>query len=290
MFLIYKILLLENLSMPQFHTRHTCKLHYRENYDNLVVTLIAVMCSDTNSLISNEQFGFKREHSSVHQIHRIKNIIINNKHKRHSTGLILLDIEKAFDTIWHNGLIFKLIQGNVPKYLCKIISEFLDQRSFIVSVNNSFSVAKTLNTGLPQGSVLSPMLYSIYTSDFTPPSYMKTAYYADDTALITSSKLTKTLLKKMENGLQTCNKYFFKWKIKINPSKTQAIIFPFNRSPKRIPNRQLNFQNDHVDIQKNVKYLGVVLDNKLNFGKHIDEVCNKAAKTIRALWLKCLIN
>lgn len=237
-----------------------------------------------NSIIADEQFGFKKNHSSVHQICRIKNIILENKRNKLSTGLILLDIEKAFDTVWHNGLIYKLLTLQTPKYLCRLVAEFLYNRSFIVSVNGVNSEQKTIAAGLPQGSTLSPLLYSIYTSDFSPPNYMKTAYYADDTALITSSKLTKALLKKMEKGLGMCNKYFNKWKIKINPSKTQAIIFPYNKSPKRIPTRQISFGNDTIPIQDNAKYLGVILDKKLTFKNHIDETRKKCIRITRALW------
>lgn len=195
-----------------------------------------------------------------------------------------MDVEKAFDTVWHNGLIFKLLQSNIPKYLCAIIANFLSDRTFVVSVNNTLSAAETINAGLPQGSILSPTLYSIYTSDFVIPPYIQVAYYADDTALITSSKLTKTILKKMEKGFASCKKYFHKWKIKINSSKTQSIIFPFNNSPKRLPTRQIKFDNEFVDIQKDVKYLGVWLDKKLNFSKHIDETCKKSIRSLRSLW------
>lgn len=154
----------------------------------------------------------------------------------------------------------------------------------MVSVNNVCSAPKNISTGLPQGSVLSPLLYSIYTSDFEVPNYMEAAYYADDTALITSGKLTSALLKKMEKGLLACNKYFYKWKIKINPNKTQAIIFPFNKSPKRLAQRQLFFGSDNIDIRDHVKYLGVILDKKLLFKKHIDQTCQKALKSMKVLW------
>lgn len=237
-----------------------------------------------NSIIAKEQFGFKKEHSSVHQVSRIKNMISSNKRKKLSTGLVLLDIEKAFDTVWHNGLIYKLLKSEVPKYLCKLVADFLKERTFSVSINGAVSTRKTISAGLPQGSILSPLLYSVYTSDFSPPVYMKTAYYADDTALITSSKLTKALLKKMEKGLATCDKYFYKWKIKINPTKTQAIIFPYNKSPKRTPTRQLNFGNETIAINDYVKYLGIILDKKLTFKKLIEETCTKCLKTVRALW------
>lgn len=252
-------------------------------FEKIVHTRLYEYVSD-NSIISHAQFGFRKEHSTTHQINRIKNKIITNRRNKRSTGMILLDIEKAFDTVWHNGLLYKLIAANIPKYLCKIIADFIENRMFTVCVNNETSSAKTITTGLPQGSVLSPLLYSIYTSDFRVPAYMETAYYADDTALITSSKLTSALLKKMEKGLLACNKYFQKWKIKINPNKTQAIVFPFNKSPKRIPRRQLFFGNDNINVNNDVKYLGVYLDKKLIFKKHIDETCQKAIKIFKALW------
>lgn len=137
---------------------------------------------------------------------------------------------------------------------------------------------------MPQGSILSPILYSIYTSDFKPPKEIDIAYYADDTALISSSKLTSALLKKMERSLVACNEYFRKWKIKINRQKTQSIIFPWNKSPKRMPSRQVIFDNSSIHIQNEVKYLGVTLDKKLTFRKHTETSCEKAMNSFRALW------
>lgn len=238
----------------------------------------------THNLLAKEQFGFKKEHGTVHQIRRIQNKITLNKRGRKSTGIVLLDIEKAFDTVWHNGLIFKMISMNLPIYLCKIIADFLHNRTFSVSVNNVFSSTKNIPAGLPQGSILSPILYNLYTSDFKPTKMFEAAYYADDTALICTSKLTSALLKKMENSLAVCNKYFSKWKIKINHEKTQTIIFPFNKSPKRLANRQLIFNGNTIDIRKDIKYLGVTLDHKLLFRQHIDTACDKTIKSFRALW------
>lgn len=172
----------------------------------------------------------------------------------------------------------------IEKYLCKLIYEYLCNRTFLASVNGTLSAPKTICTGLPQGSILFSFLYSLYTSDFKPPKYMKTAYYADDTALITSSKTTKSLLSKMEKGFAACDRYLYKWKIKINPIKTQTIVFPYNNSPKRIPNRDLSVGNERISIQNSVKYLGVVLDKKLNYAKHIEETCKKGLKTLKALW------
>lgn len=287
MFKTTKVIAIHKPNKPKDHPTSYRPISLLSNLGKLFEKIIhkrIIEYASDNSIVCSEQFGFKKEHSTIHQINRIKNNITINKNCKKSTGLILLDIEKAFDTVWHHGLIYKLLMGNLPKYLIRLIMDFIENRTFMVSVNNELSSPKTITTGLPQGSVLSPLLYSIYTSDFKAPSYMKTAYYADDTALITSSKLTSALLLKMEKGLLACNKYFHKWKIKINPIKTQAIIFPYNKSPKRIPRRELVFGNDRITVSNNVKYLGVVLDKKLIFKTHINEMCTKTIKCFKALW------
>lgn len=116
----------------------------------------------------------------------------------------------------------------------------------------------------------------------------KIFYFLDKSTIVAISflfsKLTSALLKKMEKSLKLCNKYFSKWKIKINHEKTQSIIFPYNKSYKRLPLRHLQFENNNIVIQNHVKYLGVILDKKLSFQKHIDETCVKAMKSLRALW------
>lgn len=86
----------------------------------------------TNDIIAKEQFGFRPQHSTTHQIKRVINHVQSNKIKRKSTGLILLDIEKAFDSVWHNGLIYKLHLYGVPTHLLKLIKSFVTDRLFLV--------------------------------------------------------------------------------------------------------------------------------------------------------------
>ena len=81
--------------------------------------------TETNNIIQNEQFGFRKEHSTVHQVKRIVNFISNNKSTRKSTGIVLLDVEKAFDSIWHNGLIFKFDKFGYLIYLQKMVQSSL---------------------------------------------------------------------------------------------------------------------------------------------------------------------
>lgn len=171
-----------------------------------------------------------------------------------------------------------------PTYLCKLIKSFIEDRKFKVFINGDYSTARNPKAGLPQGSCLSPVLYSIFTSDFKVPRYMDIAYYADDTALIFKGKQTPALLKSMEKGLKACHKYFQKWKVQMNSSKTQAIIFPYNKSNRRNPTRNIQLGVTEIPISNDVTYLGVILDNKLNFRKHIESLAEKTIKASRSLY------
>lgn len=118
--------------------------------------------------------------------------------------------------------------------------------------------------GLPQGSVLSPTLYAIFTSDINIKRNSEAAFYVDDSAFICSGKLSNSIIKRLQDSLNRAEKYFSKWKIKINNDKTQAIIFPFNKSPNRIPSIPLIIHNSTIEIKNSVKYLGVTYDKKTN--------------------------
>lgn len=239
---------------------------------------------DSNNLLNNFQYGFRDQHSTVHQIRRVINMIRTNKEKRYSTGVLFLDIEKAFDSIWHNGLIYKLHGMQFPTYLIRLLKSFLTDRTFFVEVDGFRSSLKSIPAGVPQGSVLSPILYSLYTSDFKPPRGNDVAFYADDSAFISHGKVSNAIVKRMQKSLDSASKYFSKWKIKINESKSQAIMFPFNKSPKRIPNRSLMVNGDRILFSKTIKYLGINLDEKLTFKPHLEEASNKAIRCGRALF------
>lgn len=103
---------------------------------------------EANNIINREQFGFRKGHSTVHQIKRVVNIVTENKKKRKSTGVVLLDIEKAFDSVWHDGVVFKLNKFNFPIYLQKIIKSFLKDRCFSVHVDGTRSTTRGIPAGI----------------------------------------------------------------------------------------------------------------------------------------------
>lgn len=199
--------------------------------------------------------------------------------------MILLDVEKAFDSVWHNGLISKLKTLGFPLYLIKIIQSFLADRIFNVSIFGSNSTTRIIPAGVPQGSVLSPTLFNIYTSDIPKPKHCDLALYADDTAIYCHGRSPNTMTRRLINALKTLSDYYAKWRIKINDSKTQAAFFPYRKSPKCFPTARVSTPNgSFVEWSNNIKYLGVILDKKLTFGPHIQYTRDKAQKAFISLY------
>ena len=225
--------------------------------------------ADNNNIINNIQFGLREVHSTTHQVKRVVNLIQSNKNRRFSTGILLLCVEKAFDSNWHNELLFKLCKMKCPMYIVKLIQSFLAERFFVVVVDGQKSSPNPVPAGVPQGFVLSPLWYSLYTHDFKPSIHSDVAFYADDSAFLCSGKVSNTIIMRLQESLKQTAKYFTKWKIKINDSKIQGIIFPFNKSPKRIPTRRLLMQNNEVVILDKIKYLGITLDKYLTYKAHM---------------------
>lgn len=133
-----------------------------------------------------------------------------------------------------------------------MITSFLKGRSFTVSVGGQQSSSRPIPAGLAKGSVISPLLYAVFTSDIKLPRNCVGGYYADDTAIISSAKQSNTIIKNLSDALAKIHKCFVKWKIKVNCEKTQAILFKFNQSPRRIPTRDLFFNGSLISLKTDV--------------------------------------
>lgn len=181
-------------------------------------------------------------------------------------------------------LIFKLKKFGFPDYLCAMMREFTANRSFRVHVGDALSGHKSIPAGLPQGSILSPILYSIFVSDLRVGAQSNTACYADDTAVYSSSNQSNAICRRLQTSLTRVENFFVKWKIKANAAKTQAILFPFDRRRRRTPTTQLTFNGSPVEFTNTVKYLGVILDSKLLFRQHIDDIRTRANKCLAAMY------
>lgn len=241
-----------------------------------------------NNIIPKCQFGFQPGLSTTHQLDRLKKDIISSRNLKKSTGLVLLDSEKAFDTIWHKALIYKLIKLHFPNYLIHIIQSFITDRQNIVHISNSTSDAYTPPAGVPQGSVLSPILFNIFISDIPKMKNCNQYLYADDVAISSNGKQSKTIIKSLNCALKIYSKYCEKWKLKINGEKSEAIFFTRFTKSNKIPNTQLQINNTDIPWKVNIKYLGLTLDKRLTYRYHIENTVIKCEKIFRALY--CFLN
>lgn len=232
-------------------------------------------------IIIPEQFGFRRHHSTVQQLTRITLNIENNLKSKITTGMVLIDIEKAFDTVWHDGLLHKLFILNTPDYVLNILKSYLSDRKFTTVINNSNSSLKLVTAGVPQGSLLGPYLFSLYINDVPTPPRCNLALYADDTACFTSSKRVDHVRTRLQKGLTQITSFFAKWKLKVNSNKTEAILFT-NKRQSNFPPKLLTIAGS-IEWSKTVKYLGLLLDSRLRWGPQTEAARCKGLTALGAL-------
>lgn len=235
--------------------------------------------------IPNFQYGFKQKHSTTHPLTILASNIQTTRLNHQHTAALFLDINKAFDSVWHRGMLFKLAQMNVPRYLILLIKSFLEHRTLRIKINNTLSKPFIPLQGVPQGSPLSPLLYNLYCYDIfsqtDPNNYL--LQYADDTALVTHAKSINIATEKLQSLITTIESWFNRWRLKPNPDKSQFIIFfhtPKSSSP------TVRLANIAIKPVNSIKYLGVQIDHKLNFKQH-SSITKKRAVT-RARYFRSL--
>ncbi|GFW35979.1 RNA-directed DNA polymerase from mobile element jockey [Trichonephila clavipes] len=161
----------------------------------------------------------------------------------------------------------RLIKINTPPPLIRIIRSFLTNRTFAVRVNNTHSSIKKINSGAPQGALLSPTLFNIFVNDIPKTRPTTICLFADDTAILAQSTSKACVTHFLHKHLAELEDWYKKWKIAINPTKTEAVFFSKNINTH--PPAPVHVQNYPVPWSKTVKYLGVTLDKHLTFNPHI---------------------
>lgn len=241
--------------------------------------------AEQNDLLNAEQFGFRAGRSAQQQVLRVIKQIRRQKAARKSTGMVTMDIMKAFDTVWHDGLIAKMSNANVPIHLTKTIQQWLTNRRSYVSVGSATSALHNIPAGTPQGSSLSPLLYSLYVSDIPIPNNCSLAIYADDTAIITQALQGRCIANRLNKGFEVINKFLERWRIKANPTKTEALFAPFDGRKCRLPKTPLALTDDtEIQYADVVRYLGINIDRKLNFRQHVLIAHTKTTAASKAIY------
>lgn len=253
-------------------------------FERVMAERIRTFCDD-NKVIPYHQFGFQAGHSTCHPLALLQNQINEGLNTNKITSLVCLDVRAAFDTVWHEGLIFKLANLKFPLYLIHLIFSFLKNRSFFVKIGHQKSDLVKIAAGVPQGSVLGPILFNINSYDFPTHSEFKTLQFADDTAIAFSYETnikSHIIAKSINDHLETVRLWYANWKLLLNEQKSELIHFvgntkninPYKR--KKYRNMYIAINGIQINHKKDIKYLGVRLSANNRFVKHMDDVIKKA--------------
>ena len=249
------------------------KIIFMELYNHLV----------GNNLITNNQSGFRPGDSVTNQLIYLVHEIYKSFdcYENFEVRSVYLDMSKAFDKVWHKGLIFKLEQNGVTGNLLKFLKNYLSNREQRVVLNGMHSDWGSINSGVPQGSVLGPLLFLIYINDLENGIKSSIKFFADDTSLFSTVRDPITSAVNINHDLQLISQWAFQWKMSFNPDPTkpaEEIIFSHKRHREVHP--PLFFNNIMVKQVNEHKHLGLILDSKLTFANHIADKLMKARKGV----------
>lgn len=187
-----------------------------------------------------------------------------------TTTVVSLDVEKAFDSVWHDGLRAKLSSLELPAKLVRLLSSFLTDRTVRVRIGSALSDPVRLEAGTPQGSVLSPLLYLIYVNDLPVDPYRqcRAGQFADDMNLWTSDKKASTTRVRLQRQLTLIEAWCSKWRIKLNVAKTQLFSTGLKRQDKWWANLNLTLFGERLNPCKELKVLGLTFDRRFSMTSH----------------------
>lgn len=238
---------------------------------------------DANDLLFKGQFGFRKKSSTAHSLIDITEHIKDSIDNGNFGCGIFIDLKKAFDTVNHSILLTKLEHYGVRGNLLKWFESYLSDRKQYVFYNGVASDILSITCGVPQGSVLGPLLFLIYINDLPNISNKLNFFlFADDTNIYYESKDLKELEKTMNKELKHLTLWLNLNRLALNVSKTNFVIF---RSTKRIPNHNvvLIMNRKAISQKDHIKYLGVLMDQHLMWKKHISSVAKKVSRGVGIL-------
>ncbi|MCG8048002.1 MAG: endonuclease/exonuclease/phosphatase family protein [Candidatus Thiodiazotropha taylori] len=230
-----------------------------------------------NNLLYKYQSGFLPNHSTTYQLIDIYQHICQTFDNNQFSCMVFCDISKAFDRVWHKGLIFKLKQNGIQGQLLNWIEDYLTNRSQQVVLRSYSSPARKINAGVPQGSVLGPLLFLVYVNDIYDSLLSLTRLFADDSSLFYSASSINDIEGIINHDLSILRNWARQWLVTFNPLKTEAVLFtlkPYENTPNLFfQGTQINFVSDH-------KHLGLTLSCNGQWKKHIENIIASAAKVI----------
>ena len=248
-------------------------------YEKLIYRRLFRFVTSKN-ILPPSQFGFRKGLGTTDALLKLTHDLQYSLDKGAESRVISLDFSSAFDLVNHQALLYKLKSMGVGGPIFDVLEEFLANRKQRVCVDGHFSRFQTVVSGVPQGSVLGPLLFILYTADLELNLENKIISYADDTTLyaeVASPAHRTRVAESLNRDLLRIHEWCLLWGMKLNPSKTHSILVSRSRTPDP-PHPPLILCGTSLDVSNSLKLLGITIDNKLTFEKHIRSVAASIAQ------------
>ena len=236
-----------------------------------------------HNLLTPCQFGFRENMSTELAILKMQNLISNVLNEKQNAFALFLDLSKAFDTLNHSTLLDKLQHYGIRGTAYNWFSSYLSNRTQFTFYNCHQSATSNISTGVPQGSILGPLLFIIYVNDITNATTdTNFILFADDTNIIFNygKQMTKTKNQNINKKLEELSNWFSANKLSINTSKTKYMIFHTPRNINSVADYNFYLNGSKIECTNQIKFLGVILTDTLSWKEHINDKSNKISKTV----------
>ena len=248
---------------------------YSKIIEKLMVKRLMSFCKKF-SIIAPQQFGFQPGISTCNALNSLIDLIYNSLNSKMHHVITLIDIRKAFDCVNHRILLTKLEAYGIRGIPLRWFESYLLNRRCFIQIENFKSDVNTFNIGVPQGSVLGPLLFLLYINDLPNlRNNFETVLFADDTTISTSGHTSDDLIEKTNHALATISKWTDSNELTLNTCKTELMLISNRTFESRA---DFKLKDEVLIPTQSCKFLGVHLDNKLTFKNHIDHVTSKISK------------
>ena len=232
-----------------------------------------------NNILTKSQSGFIPNDSCVNQLLHIYNELLTSHDKGITSQAVYLDITKAFDRVWHRGLLVKLSSVGIRGPLLLWFNDYLFNRKQATVIKGYKSDLVTIPAGVPQGSVLGPLLFLIYINDIVDEIESSIKLFADDTSISLSIENPVTRSEMLNRDLSRISEWGTKWKIVFNETKTELLSYSYGND-NSLP---LTFIATQLEPTTHHKHLGIVLQKNLKWDFHIQQIIEKVTPLILCL-------